>query len=62
MTDITKAGYCARGARVFFQERDLDFRAFLKDGIDAQILIDTGDARAIKTVERKIEREGRADG
>jgi hypothetical protein len=57
MTDITTAGFCARGARRFFEEHELDFRGFLKQGIDAQTLLETGDARAIKTVEGKIERE-----
>lgn len=57
MTDIALAGYCPSGARSWFGRKELDFRGFLKNGIAAEDLLATGDAMAINTVERKIERE-----
>jgi len=57
ITDIRNAGHCVAGARTWFGEYDLDFRDFLKNGIDADVLLATGDAMAVQVVERKIERE-----
>jgi hypothetical protein len=56
MDDIGRAGFCARGAKAFFREHGLDFRAFLNGGIDADALAATGDARAIQVIERKLRR------
>lgn len=57
MTDITRAGYCARGTKTWFGRKDLDFRAFLKDGISAERLLATGDAMAEHVVEAKLARQ-----
>ncbi|HCE8316306.1 TPA: hypothetical protein NHS03_006471, partial [Pseudomonas aeruginosa] len=38
-------------AREFFKRHGLDWMAFLQDGIDADLLIATGDALALKLVE-----------
>lgn len=35
MQDVIAAGYCVTGARVWFKANKLDFRAFMKSGIDA---------------------------
>lgn len=35
ITDIRLAGHCASGTRRAFESRGLDFRAFLRDGMDA---------------------------
>lgn len=51
MTDIRRAKMCSRGARDFFIKHDLDWSLFLKEGIEAEKLIGTGDAMAIKVVE-----------
>jgi len=51
--DITKAGYCAAGQRRWFEAHGLDFRAFVKDGIDAAILLATGDPMAERVVALK---------
>lgn len=51
MIHIRKAGYCSRGARVFFERHGLDWTEFLLNGIDASKLVATGDAMAIKVVE-----------
>lgn len=57
MTDITQAGYCARGTKGWFERKGLDFRAFLKEGIAAEDLLATEDAMAVRVVESKIQRE-----
>ncbi|MBO8388090.1 hypothetical protein ID020_00005, partial [Pseudomonas aeruginosa] len=44
-------GYCHGRAREFFKRHGLDWMAFLQDGIDADLLIATGDALALKLVE-----------
>lgn len=42
--------YCARGTREFFRRYGLDWGRFLREGIDAQDLVDTGDAMALRCV------------
>lgn len=59
VTDIQQAGHCATGIRRWFNEHGLNFRSFLKDGIDAAVLLDTGDALAQRVVDLKIKREAR---
>ena len=44
-------GYCAPGMRKFAERHNLDFHDFVKNGIDAEILIATGDAMALRIVE-----------
>jgi len=58
ITDIRKAGHCVSGARRWFETQDMDFRDFLKDGIDSKVLLDTGDAFAVNVVRLKRERDG----
>ncbi len=48
---VRAAGMCVHGARAFFARHGLDFRAFLRDGIPAQVLLATGDAMARRVVE-----------
>lgn len=55
--DIRKAGHCARGAKNWFDQYGLDFRDFLKNGITATQMLDTGDAQGAQVVTRKIERD-----
>lgn len=57
ITDVRAAGHCVRGARAWFESYDLDFRDFLKRGIDDDAFLATGDAYAIEIVNRKRERE-----
>ncbi|BAO82906.1 hypothetical protein SMCB_0678 [Serpentinimonas maccroryi] len=45
------AGMCVHGARAWFARHNLDFRAFLIEGIDADTLLATGDAMAQRVVE-----------
>lgn len=48
MVHIRQAKMCSRGARVFFGRHDLNWGAFLKEGIPAERLEATGDAMAIR--------------
>ena len=48
---VRAVGLCVNGTRTWFARHDLDFRAFLRDGCDAEILLSTGDAMALKVVD-----------
>ena len=48
--DVRATGLCVNGTRTWFARRDLDFRAFLRDGLDADTLLATGDAMAQRVV------------
>jgi len=50
--------YCNRGARGFFARHGLDWRAFLAGGIDADRLLATGDAMALKVIEHAKKESG----
>lgn len=60
--DIVKAGHCASGARRYFNEHGMDFRAFMREGIRASEFIEKGDALAARVVARKLAREEAARG
>ena len=66
---IRAAGYCRKeGVKPFFDARNWCWLDFLQNGIDAQKLIDTNDAMALRVVEiaqaeedeRRKETDGRA--
>lgn len=59
MVDIRAAKMCSKGTRKFFERHELDWDDFLKNGIDAQKFIDTGDAMALQVVEVARGRRGR---
>lgn len=44
--------YCAWGMRAFCRRHGIDLAAFLRDGIDADVLEATGDALAIAAARR----------
>ncbi|EIU6855286.1 hypothetical protein [Pseudomonas aeruginosa] len=48
---VRAVGLCVNGTRTWFARHDLDFGAFLRDGCDAEILLSTGDAMALKVVD-----------
>lgn len=54
MNDVTACGFCAAGTRRWFEAYSLDFRDFLKNGIDAAKFLATGDAAAQRVVARKL--------
>lgn len=58
MTHLSELGFCGRGARAWFQSHGLDFRSFLKDGVDSEVLRATGDARALAVVKHAERKRG----
>ena len=48
---VRAVGLCVNGTRTWFARHDLDFRGFLRDGLDADTLLATGDAMAQRVVE-----------
>ena len=54
--DIRDVGYCASGARRWFEAHGLDFRHFMGNGISAADLLATGDALADVVIRAKQER------
>lgn len=60
-----RAGFCRSGARAFFHRHGLDWRGFVRSGIEAEKLEATGDALALALVNwaRESEQQGeRCDG
>ncbi len=51
MSHMRKLGYCAAGVRRFAERHGLDFKAFVRDGIDADRLAATGDGMALAAIE-----------
>lgn len=47
-------GFCARGARAWFARHGLDWSAFVREGVDADILIATGDPLARRVVDHAV--------
>jgi hypothetical protein len=62
MTDIVRAGHCARKTPQWFADHGLDFRDFHKNGISARKLAATGDGLALQVIKRKLARMARGDG
>ncbi|PKL96782.1 MAG: hypothetical protein CVV18_00260 [Gammaproteobacteria bacterium HGW-Gammaproteobacteria-8] len=46
-----RAGFCRKGGRRFFARYNLDWQLFIRCGINAQQLLDTGDSLALALVE-----------
>lgn len=54
--------YCARGSRRWFARMNLDWAAFVRDGLDAEVLAATGDGMALRLIEHvRAGQGGRAD-
>ncbi len=57
--DDVRRHFCTRGAKAWFERHGLDFRDFLANGVDAEVLLAVGDARARQVVDAKRQqREG----
>ena len=50
-THLRELGYCNKGARAFFRRHGLDWSAFLRRGLPAEVFEQTGDAMALKLVQ-----------
>jgi hypothetical protein len=48
--DLRASGICV-DARLWFQRHDLDWKDFVRNGIDAEILLATKDAQGVRVVE-----------
>lgn len=48
---LGRGGYCAQGMKVFADKYGLDFKEFVRNGIDEEQLLATGDAMALMAVE-----------
>lgn len=60
---VQAAHMCLKpGAQKFFKQHNLDFRSFIKNGIDAELLIATGDALALQVVEVARKELGKSNG
>lgn len=59
MTDVSRAGLCASGTRRWFEHHGLDFRRFLREGMEAEEILARGDYMAQRVIDLKIKREGR---
>ena len=59
--DVRAVGLCVNGTRAWFARHDLDFRAFLRDGCDAETLLATGDAMAQRVVEHARNRSSQRE-
>lgn len=53
------AGLCVAGMRAWFDRHGLDFRDFLDRGIEADRLLATGDAMALRAVDAARQAAGR---
>lgn len=53
INDIREAGHCVRGTSDWFKAHGLDFKAFLREGIDVDTFVGTGDEMAAMVVEEK---------
>lgn len=51
MEDMRRLGYCSGGVRAFFARRNMDYGAFLRDGIGEDELRATGDGMALAAIE-----------
>ena len=55
--DVRAVGLCVNGSRTWFERHGLDSRAFLRKGLDAETLLATNDAMALRVVEHARTRQ-----
>ena len=55
--DVRAVGLCVNGSRTWVERHGLDFRAFLRKGLDAETLLATNDAMALRVVEHARTRQ-----
>jgi hypothetical protein len=54
--------YCSPGIRLFCRQNKIDLSEFLKNGIDSEVLIATGDLMAMRVVEAARKEAEENDG
>lgn len=52
LDDARAFGYCASGMRKFAARNSLDWSKFIKEGLPEEVLVATGEAMAIRLVEK----------
>jgi hypothetical protein len=62
LDDLRAERICLAGARTWWRRHGLDWRRFVADGIDAEILTATGDGMALRVVARAERREALRHG
>jgi hypothetical protein len=55
--DLRASRLCFQGARPWFARHGLDWQAFLRDGLDAETLVATGDSLALHVIAIAVTRE-----
>lgn len=57
--DVRATGLCVSGARDFAKTHGINFRDFVRNGVDSAVLLATGDGYAQRVIDRKLGRNGR---
>lgn len=57
--DMIALGYCSKGVREWFKQNGLDYPSFVKNGIDAELLAQTGDAMILRAIDVAKNREAK---
>lgn len=55
MSDCRRAGHCPQGVRRWFENQGFDFRDFLRNGLSAKAMLDTGCGLGRQVVTRAYE-------
>lgn len=50
INDVRATGHCVQGIQYWFASMGLDFREFMRDGIDSEVILATEDALARRVV------------
>lgn len=48
-------GYCRKGVKKYFDSIGIDWQTFIKEGVPEEVLLQTNNAMAIKSVEKMKE-------
>lgn len=56
--DVRKTGHCVAGAREWFARHGLDFRDFIRNGIEEERFLASGDVIATEVVKATRDRRG----
>lgn len=62
VTDLRAARYCFRGVRPWFDRHGLSWSDFVTQGLEAEVLLATGDALVGPVIRAAEERESREAG
>ena len=56
--DAMEMKYCIAGQKKFCENHNIDFRKFVKEGIDCEVFLKTKDEMAIRMVEHAKKKRG----